>query len=100
MNSIVWTNSSVVALNGGVRPAAMFLHGASPRTTGDGRHIHALNATDYYAEKQFAGSVRCVRDVKKTFLKAIKFHNQLVFHQQWEVKLRSKYILSMIHGEL
>lgn len=77
VNSIVWTNSSVVALNGGVRPAAMFLHGASPRTTGDGRHIHALNATDYYAEKQFAGSVRCVRDVKKDFSESNKISQSI-----------------------
>lgn len=76
VNSIVWTNSSVVPQGGGnTRPAAMFLHGASPRNTGDGRHIHALNATDYYAEKQFAGSVRCVRDVKKDFSDSNKVTN-------------------------
>lgn len=72
VNSIVWTNSSVETTTGETRPAGMFLHGASPRNTGDGRHIHALNATDYYAEPRFAGSVRCVRDIKKDFSESNK----------------------------
>lgn len=70
VNSIVWTNSPITLddKNESVRPAAMFLHGTDPNAAIDGRHLHKLNETGSLAAKtQYAGSVRCVKDIKKNY---------------------------------
>lgn len=68
VNGIVWTNSPITLTNGSVRPAAMFLHGTDPTQKIDGRHLHKLNETTSLAAKtQHAGSVRCVKDIKKNY---------------------------------
>lgn len=65
VNSFLWTNSSVN--NGGNWiPGAMFLHGTEVNDYDNGRHIHALTASDIKAEPHYAGAVRCVRDRAKT----------------------------------
>ncbi|WP_456088792.1 BACON domain-containing protein [Parabacteroides sp.] len=68
VNSIVWTNSPIKIDNGNqIRPAAMFLHGTES-SSGNGRHLHQLNETGSLAAKtQYAGSVRCVKDIKKNY---------------------------------
>lgn len=66
VNSFLWTNSSVDDGNM-LRPAAMFLHGTEKGGGGSGRHIHGLTKSDIKAEPQYAGAVRCVRDVQKDF---------------------------------
>lgn len=76
INSIVWTNTPIgikdgVGSNADFRPGALFLHGYVNNWNGD--HLHAINETgghqsstgadsELYAQTQFAGSVRCVRD--------------------------------------
>ena len=68
VNSIVWTNSPITLGNNSVRPAAMFLHGTEKNGGINGRHLHKLNETGSLAAKtQHAGSVRCVKDIKKDY---------------------------------
>lgn len=75
-NSIIWTNTPIGikdkdGSNADFRPGALFLHGYINSRNGD--HLHAINETGgsgsstganskLYAQTQFAGSVRCVRD--------------------------------------
>lgn len=78
VNSIVWTNSSIVS-NGETRPGALFLHGAEDTDKtggekGDGRHIHKLieNENKLFAKPSHAGSVRCILDNNSQIQNSIK----------------------------
>ena len=76
VNSLVWSNTPVTVNIGSyyypnwvTRPAGLFLHGKEFANNGNGKHLHRFDEEGerLLAKTQYAGSVRCVKDIKKDY---------------------------------